>query len=257
MSATVQVSSCRLRDLPCLILVGGLGTRLRPVLGELPKPMAPIAGKPFLEYLVRWLRGAGVIDVIFCAGYRADKIQEFFQSGARFGVRITYSLEREPLGTWGAIRQAAKDLSNTNFLVLNGDSWLQVDLQQLLDFHIRARGIATIAAAEVPDASRFGSIQIDGSGMVVRFTEKPARSSGLVNGGVYVFSRDVLTSTLATGFSLEKEIFPALVSRDLYAMPVHGYFVDIGIPDEFKRLQDDARNWIERLALPEGGGQTC
>lgn len=256
-SATLHVSSYRLRELPCLILVGGLGTRLRPVLCDMPKPMAPIAGRPFLEYLVRWLRCAGVVEITLCTGYRADKIQEFFQSGERLGVRINYSLEQEPLGTWGAIRQAAKDLRNSNFLVLNGDSWLQVDLHQLFDFHLRARGIATIAAADVGDASRFGSIQVDGSWRIVQFTEKQTRDSGLVNGGVYVFSRDIVANAPTTGVSLEKDIFPVLVPHGIYAMPVRGYFVDIGVPEEYKRLQGDAKNWIERLALPEVGGGTC
>jgi NDP-sugar pyrophosphorylase family protein len=256
-SQTTQVSSSQLQDVPCLLLVGGLGTRLRPVLNDLPKPMAPIVGRPFLEYLVRWLGRVGVVQVILCAGYRSEKIQEYFQNGDSFGVRITYSLEDELLGTWGAIRQAAENLRSPNFLVLNGDSWLQVDLEKLVKFHVRTGGIATIAAADVRNATRFGSIQTDACGRIMQFAEKQTRGSGFVNGGIYVFSRAALACTPAKEGSLEREIFPLLVSRGLYAMSVSGYFIDIGVPEEYKRLQNDAKSWIQKLGFGMRGGVTC
>ncbi len=248
----------RLQELPCLILVGGLGTRLRPAVGDLPKPMAGIAGKPFLEYLVRWLRQAAITEVTLCTGFGAEKIQQYFQDGAGLGVRIRYSLERQPLGTWGAIRLAAEQLSGRYFLVLNGDSWLPVQLARLLEFHLRKRGVASIAAAELGrGASRFGSIELDSQGRVVRFAEKQNGDSGLINGGVYIFSQEALALAPPAAFSVEREVFPALISHGLYALPVPGYFVDIGVPEEYKRLQNEAENWMQELALPKVGASKC
>lgn len=258
MSPVGPVSTSRLRDVPCLILAGGLGTRLRPVVGALPKPMAPIAGRPFLEYLVRWVRQAGFVNLILCVSYGAGNIRDYFKDGAGLGVRISYSLEAEPLGTWGAIRLAAENLPADDFLVLNGDSWLQVDLVQVLDLHWRMRALATITAAEIADgASRFGSLQLDEAGRVVEFAEKQEQNSRLVNGGVYMFSRKVLAIAPANASSLEREVFPALISHGLYALRVRGYFIDIGVPEEYKRLQQDAESWIQTLVLSGGGARTC
>jgi len=244
-------------DMPCLILVGGLGTRLRPVLDDLPKPMATVAGKPFLEYLIRWLRQAGIQRVVLCTGYRSEQIRQHFQSGDAFGLQIAYSVEQEPQGTWGAIRQACQFVTARDFLVLNGDSWLQIDLSQLVDFHVRRGGIATIAAVEVTDSSRFGIVDVDSSDRITAFQEKRGSGNALVNGGVYVFSRDALAMVPAAASSLEKEVFPMLLPHGVFAMPVHGYFVDIGLPEEYQKLEATAENWVERLRLPDGGARAC
>jgi D-glycero-alpha-D-manno-heptose 1-phosphate guanylyltransferase len=253
-----QGSAAAFPDLPCLVLVGGLGTRLRSVLSDLPKPMAAIAGKPFLEYLVRWLRKSGIRRVILCCGYRSEEIQQYFQGGVTFGLQITYSLERDPQGTWGAIRQAGQFVTGQDFLVLNGDSWLQVDLGRLLDFHVSRGAMATIAAVEVVDASRFGSLEVDSSsGRIVAFHEKRGPGNTLVNGGVYVFSREVFAVAPPAAFSLEKEVFPILLRHGVFAMPIQGYFVDIGLPEEYKRLEDNAENWMKKLGLRKGGAKAC
>ena len=255
---SIPADSAAVLDMPCLILVGGLGTRLRPVLNDLPKPMAAVAGKPFLEYLILWLRQAGIRRVILCAGYRSEKIQEYFQGGDAFGLQIAYSVEREPQGTWGAIRQACRFVTQRDFLVLNGDSWLQVDLAQLWDFHLHRGGIATIAAVEVIDSSRFGTLDVDSYGRILDFREK--RSPGnnaLVNGGVYIFSREVLAVAPAMAHSLEKDVFPMLLPHGVFAMPVNGYFVDIGLPEEYKRLEATAESWVAKLRLEDGGAKAC
>jgi D-glycero-alpha-D-manno-heptose 1-phosphate guanylyltransferase len=244
-------------DMPCLILVGGLGTRLRPVLDDLPKPMATVAGKPFLEYLIRWLRQAGIQRVVLCTGYRSEKIRQHFQSGDAFGLEIAYSVEQEPQGTWGAIRQACQFVTARDFLVLNGDSWLQIDLSQLVDFHVRRGGIATIAAVEVTDSSRFGIVDVDSFDRITAFQEKRGSGNALVNGGVYVFSRGALAIVPAAASSLEKEVFPILLPHGVFAMPVQGYFVDIGLPEEYQKLAATAENWVERLRLPGGGARAC
>lgn len=256
MKETTPGLPTRMRDVPCLILAGGLGTRLRSVLKDMPKPMAPIAGRPFLEYLVRWVRQAGFVNLILCVSYGAENIRDYFKDGASLDMRISYSLEPQPLGTWGAIRLAAESLPADDFLVLNGDSWLQVDLAQLLELHRRMRGVATVAAVEIADGgSRFGSLQLDEAGRVVEFAEKPEQNSSLVNGGVYMFSKKALAVAPANASSLEREVFPALISHGLYALRVRGYFIDIGVPEEYKRLQEDAKSWIQTLA--RAGARTC
>lgn len=254
---TSQNSAAAVLDVPCLILVGGLGTRLRPVLNDLPKPMAAVAGKPFLEYLISWLRQAGIQRVILCTGYRSEKIEQYFQSGDRFGLHIAYSVEQEPQGTWGAIRQACHLVTEPVFLVLNGDSWLQIDLVRLLDYHVRRGGIATIGAVKMTDSSRFGALDVDSSGRIIAFQEKKGLGNALINGGVYVFSRDALAIAPAAASSLEKEVFPMLLPHGVFAFPVQGYFVDIGIPEEYKRLEATAATWMERLRLPNGGATAC
>jgi D-glycero-alpha-D-manno-heptose 1-phosphate guanylyltransferase len=241
----------------CLVLVGGLGTRLRPLMSEIPKPMAPIGGKPFLEYLVRWVGCSGFDQVVLCAGYRASQIEGYFGRGENFGVKIAYSVESEPLGTWGAIRQAMEQFPGQHFLVVNGDSFLQVELKALLDFHLKKRALATLAVLVVSDRSRFGSIRLASDGRISKFSEKGSEGSGLINGGVYCLSREILRVAPKRAASLEKEVFPAIIQGGLYGMTVQGYFVDIGIPKEYQRLAGDAENWVKRFALPLGEEKKC
>jgi D-glycero-alpha-D-manno-heptose 1-phosphate guanylyltransferase len=250
-SREISRISEELGDVPCLILVGGLGTRLQSILPDIPKPMAPVAGKPFLEYLIRWVRRVGFRRVILCVGYRADQIRAYFGKGDALGVQLTYSEEKEPLGTWGAIRQARELINDPQFLVLNGDSWVQVDLCQFLNFHHQKQGVASIAVVQVANSYRFGSIRLDASKRVTKFSEKQREDSTLINGGVYVFSREAFDAVPLTMVpcSLEKDIFPSLIPRGLYGMPVEGYFVDIGMPEEYNRLLCDAGRWIKALGI--------
>jgi NDP-sugar pyrophosphorylase family protein len=241
----------------CLILIGGLGTRLRPLISEVPKPLAPIGGKPFLEYLVLWVAHSGFTHVVFCAGYRVERIKDHFGTGERFGVEIAYSIETEPLGTWGAIRQAMEHFPGDHFLVLNGDSFLQIELQALLDFHLRKQGLATIAVLGVPDSSRFGSIRLSPDSRITEFCEKVSGGPALINGGIYCLAREVLNVAPQGVSSLEKEVFPALIPCGLYGMTVQGYFVDIGTPEEYRRLAGDAENWMNRFTLPFREGRKC
>jgi NDP-sugar pyrophosphorylase family protein len=257
MSGAGQDYALEPAQVPCLILVGGLGTRLRSISNDLPKPMVNIAGHPFLEYIIRWLQLSGFRKLILCVGYRAEKIREFFGNGTALGVELAYSEEVEPLGTWGAIRQTAGCVSAPHFVVLNGDSWLEVDLQELLRFHMSRRSLATIAAVEVANAARFGSMRVGPTGVIEAFLEKDCGSScALVNGGVYVFSREVFAAAPMGASSLEKDVFPLLISRRTYAMRVQGFFIDIGIPTEYQRLQENAQQWVARMRL-QNGELTC
>ena len=174
-----------------LILAGGFGTRLREAVSDVPKPMALIAGKPFLEHQVNYLREQGLKDIILCVHYKANVIKSYFGDGKRFGVNITYSEEDTALGTAGAIKKAERYLDGP-FFVLNGDSYLDVDFMKLLEFH---RSVGFVSASMVliksDDSSHYGSVLLEGN-RIVNFLEKGGGQGSKVNGGVYLFERSVL-----------------------------------------------------------------
>lgn len=230
-----------------LILVGGAGTRLRSVLGDtLNKPMAPIEGKPFLEYLIKSLIRQGIEDIVLLVGYKADLIEAYFGQGERWGARVRYSREDTLLGTGGALKLAEPQVQGDEFLLLNGDSFLDADLPAMIGAHRAAGADATLALAMVPDTQRYGSVRLDERDHIVAFTEKGAESgAGLINGGVYLLTRQVF-DLFAPGqpCSLERQIFPALIANNdmgsgLYGWLSHGYFIDIGIPVDYARLKAD------------------
>ena len=231
----------------CVVLAGGLGTRLRSVLPEIPKPMAPIRDKPFLEHLLCWIARSGIRRAVLSSGYRHEIIEEYFRNGESVGLELIYSVEQKPLGTWGALRQASRHVDRNEFIALNGDSWLEVDLCQLFNFHINCGGVATLAAAHVMDSSRFGSLQMNLSGRILRFNEKSAGGDGWINGGIYVLSQRVFGLVPMEAMSLEKQAFPRLVEEGIYALKAPGIFVDIGLPEEYMKLESSAEEWMTKL----------
>jgi NDP-sugar pyrophosphorylase family protein len=225
-----------------LILAGGLGTRLRPLVADRPKSMAQIGSQPFLAYQLALLQRQGFTDIILCTGHMSQAIEEYFGDGEDLGVHITYSMEEKPLGTAGAIKHAAH-LVNSTFLILNGDTYVQADLQDLVHFHQNRSALATIGLSQVGDPSRSGLVQVDHTGRVVRFIEKGAvqGDSDTVSAGVYVFEPEALDFIPADrNVSLELEVFPHLVEM---GVPLYGYtlgepFVDIGTPEGYQRMQE-------------------
>ena len=148
-----------------ILLCGGMGTRLRSVVSDRPKPMADICGKPFLQYLLEMLRDKGITEVIFALGYMGEMIEEYFQDGSAFGLKIAYSYEEEPLGTGGAIRNALPKILEEEVLVLNADTYFPMDYQGLLRFHQENDGDFSLATRAVPDISRYGAVRRDPAGM--------------------------------------------------------------------------------------------
>ena len=234
-----------------LILAGGLGTRLRPAFHGGPKSLAPIAGRLFLEYLLIWLRSAGIKELILCVGYEKDQIRNWLVDGAAWGLHVTYSVEKTLLGTAGAIKLAAELISAPYCLVVNGDSFLDVNLAEMYQFHVRHRALATLALARVPDSARYGTVQLDRLGLVTAFQEKkqnlasqddspPRRCPQLINGGVYLLEKRFL-DLIPPGkaISLETEVFPTLVGKNLYGFVTDGFFIDIGVPAEYQRAQSE------------------
>ncbi|RPI83287.1 MAG: hypothetical protein EHM41_16280, partial [Chloroflexi bacterium] len=228
-----------------LILAGGLGTRLRPLLNDRPKPMAPIAGKPFLEYLLLQLSHYHVQDIILSIGYQAKLISDYFEDGKRWNLQIQYSYEEQPLGTAGAVKLAEDYLQGDTFLVLNGDSFFNLDLTSFIQQHHSKNAQATIALSAVESSQRYGRIELDQDGQILRFLEKSSEegsqhTTSLINAGVYLFNRPVL-DIIPSGIpvSLEREIFPVLIGRQFYGVPYSAFFIDIGVPEDYLKLQQE------------------
>lgn len=225
---------------PALVLCGGLGTRLWPVYNDGPKALAPVSGRPFLDYMLDWLRQQGVRRVVLCVGFRAAQIQALYPEGAGEPA-IRYAVETAPLGTAGAVKNAENLIDSERFFVLNGDSLADVSLRALLDFHCEHAAAATIATVPVDAAARFGSVLLDAEARVTGFLEKaenPRAGLQIVNAGVYLLERAVLAGIPAgRAVSFEREVFPALVGNGLYGCVTNGSFIDIGVPEDLASAQ--------------------
>ena len=232
-------------NIKAILLVGGLGTRLRSVVASKPKVLASIGNQSFLQLLVRQLASQGIRRLVMCTGYLAEQIENEFGDGTRWNVSIEYSKEETPLGTAGAIKSAKRYVDNcSEFLVLNGDSFLEVDFESFIGFHrTRFHAVATIAVVSVQDASRYGTVNIDSSSRINSFTEKTGNNApGLVNGGVYVFNDAVWRFIPEGPASLEREVFPRLLDQGVYASEQHGMFIDIGTPSDYSQAQELLRS---------------
>ena len=224
-----------------LVLCGGLGTRLRSAYNAGPKALAPIGGRPFLDYMLDWLRTQGVRRAVLCVGYRAEQIQELYPAGEGDPV-VAYSVEPEPLGTAGALKNAEGRVVGERFFVVNGDSLADVSLAGLLEFHLEKGAAMTLATVPVEAAGRYGSVETDAEGRVTGFREKAETGAGVheVNAGVYVMERTLLEEfPAARKISLENEIFPALAGHGLYGFKTGGSFIDIGVPADFASAQTE------------------
>ena len=212
-----------------VLLVGGLGTRLRPLTNTTPKALLPVANRPFLEHQLEHLAAHGIDRVILACGYEPDQIR------AHFGDRLEYVVEDQPLGTGGAIGNAARDITET-FVACNGDLLTDLDLTSLVAAHREHGARATIALHAVDDPSRYGVVVTDGDGRVEQFVEKPegVPPSHTINAGTYVLEPGVLESIPAgRQVSIEREVFPALVGRGLYAFAQESSWIDIGTPASY------------------------
>lgn len=220
-----------------LILAGGLGTRLRNVVKDRPKPMAPVNGKPFLEYQLAFLKKNGIRDIVLSTGYMSEKIEGYFDSGKTHGVSITYVKEKESLGTGGAIKNAVNMLEK-QFIVLNGDSLFLIDITLMIDFHKKHGADITLALAKVKDKSRYGSVEVDNNLQIKRFSEKEESSSELINGGIYLFEKqNIAWDQFPSKFSIEKDFFPQLVVKNkIFAFVSDSYFIDIGTVQDYENF---------------------
>jgi D-glycero-alpha-D-manno-heptose 1-phosphate guanylyltransferase len=221
--------------LDCVILAGGLGTRLQGVVSDRPKSMALVGGRPFLELLILALKQQGLSRFVFATGHRGEQIEAHFGRGDWAGTRITCSHESEPLGTGGALRLALGHLKASRVLVLNGDSYCRLEVAALLRTHVRAGAEITLQLARVDDRGRYGTVLMDAGGVVTSFGEKSQKGPGWVSAGVYVFQRAVLDALPPqVPMSIETDLIPRYVGRGLHAVGIPGPFIDIGTPDAYR-----------------------
>jgi D-glycero-alpha-D-manno-heptose 1-phosphate guanylyltransferase len=222
-----------------IVLAGGFGTRLAARLNNIPKPMAPVAGRPFLEILLAHLQRNGCTRVLLSVGYLHEVIQNHFGASFR-GVELEYVVEQEPLGTGGAMRAALSQVRAESALVLNGDTFLAADLRALLTAHEQAQAVFTMAVAHQPEIGRYGGVVVS-EDRVVGFEEKGRSGPGWINAGVYALRRDLAwPAELAEKFSFERDfMMPQVASLSPLAFPVQGFFLDIGIPEDLDRAQTE------------------
>ena len=219
-----------------LVLAGGEGTRLRPLTYTTPKPVMPLAGRPFLSFMLDWLRGHGIEEVILSCGFLSDGVHRVL-GDIYEGMRLRYVIEEEPLGTAGPVRLALDEgLLEERLLVLNGDVLTDMDITAETEQHQRTGAKATLALTAVDDVSSYGVVPTDESGKVEAFLEKTDEPvpTNRINAGAYVLEREVVESIEpGRAVSFEREIFPTLVGDGLYGWPAEGYWIDIGAPDRY------------------------
>ena len=247
-----------------LILAGGEGTRLRPLTSTVPKPVVSLVGRPFITYMIDWLRGHGVEDIVLSCGFLADGVRSVLGDGAKLGVRLRYVEEPKPLGTGGALK-FAEDMLEERFYMLNGDVLTDIDLTAQLAQHERTGARATLALVPVEDPSAYGLVRLNADESVREFVEKPESDqidTDLINAGAYILSRDVLASMppAGTNSSIERDVFPALVDHGLFGYRAEGYWLDIGTPDRYLQGTFDILEGIVETEvgrrLHDSGGQT-
>jgi len=227
-----------------VILVGGLGTRLRPLSINTPKAMMPVVNIPFLEYIIRRLSRHNVRHIVLAISHLPQPIMDSLGDGSRFGVRIDYTVEEKALGTAGAVKNAEKYLDGP-FLALNGDIFTDLDITEMIALHKQRRAMITIALTPVEDPSSYGLIETDDSGRIKRFLEKPKPeeiTTNMINAGTYILEPEVLRHIPPdTNFSFERDVFPPLLQKGkpIYAFPSECYWMDIGTPQKYHQLNRD------------------
>ena len=224
---------CR-ADITTIILAGGLGTRLRPVFSNRPKVLAEILGQPFLTYLLDQLSDAGCWNVVLCIGYMGDKVQEVYGDTYKH-LHLLYSREDAPLDTGGALRLALPLLKSDPVLVLNGDSYIHVDLHSYMNWFCQKDRSASLLLTSMSDTGRYGMVKVGKDESVLAFEEKGiARGAGWINAGVYLMKKSLLRLIPpGKAFSLEREFFPSLVGKGLFGYQCKGSFIDIGTPESY------------------------
>ena len=229
-----------------IILAGGFGTRLQSVVNDLPKPMAPINGEPFLNYQLNYLKHYGIKNVILSVGYLAEKIKAYYGSNFN-GLEIDYVVEENPMGTGGGIRLALEKCTESLSFVLNGDSFFDVDLSKFNDLHIQNRSQISLALRKVNNSARYGTIEKTKENIISSFKEKSGIDhEGIINGGVYLLDKNLYLQKTpsATNFSIEKDFFEKQLSNSLISgFEFEGYFIDIGIPEDYLKAQHEFKGF--------------
>lgn len=218
-----------------IILAGGFGTRLSKVVSDVPKPMAPVNNRPFLEYLLDDLNEKGIKKVILAVGYKKEIIKNYFKNKYK-ELEIIYSEENTPLGTGGAIKKALMLCKTENIFIINGDTFFDVDLKGMYEFHKEKNSKLTVAIKEMENFDRYGSIILS-KDKIIKFEEKKYVDKGYINGGIYLLNKDILDNIEKKTFSFEKDILEnEEFKMERYGYSSEGYFIDIGIPEDYHKF---------------------
>lgn len=225
-----------------IILAGGLGTRLRDAVPDLPKCMAPVAGKPFLSYVIDYLRMQGIEHFIFSLGYKWGIIEEYLQKEYAT-LNYTSVIEEEPLGTGGAIQLAIQKFASGNIVIANGDTLFRIKLSEVFKTHHANNAECTLALKPMQNFDRYGVVETDNTGRIISFQEKKYYQDGLINGGIYLLNKEkFIARSFSEKFSFEKDYLEKFASGgNFYGSVQEGYFIDIGIPEDYERAQDELR----------------
>lgn len=225
-------------DVTAVILAGGLGRRLRPLVADRPKVLAEIRGRPFLAYLLDQLHMAGLSYAVLCTGYMGKMMQETFGDRYR-DLRLVYSQETTPLGTGGALRLALPLFKSEQVLVMNGDSFCDAKLDSICEWHLTRRAKATVVLARVSDTGRYGRVHTAADGTILSFAEKSKQSGpGWINAGIYLLARSLLLTIPGnTVVSLEHDVFPNWIDQGFYGYQCQGRFLDIGTPESYRAAE--------------------
>ncbi len=223
-----------------IILAGGLGTRLRSVVADVPKCMAPINNIPFISFIITYLQNEGVEKFIFSLGYKSDIVINFLDEKFK-SLNKKYSIETEPLGTGGAIKKACEHATTNNVIVVNADTMFNINLSTLLYFHKKNKASCTLALKEVQNFDRYGIVELNTNHSIFKFKEKQFCTVGNINGGVYILNiTDFLSKELPSKFSFEKDYLEKYVAENtFYGTTFENYFIDIGIPEDYKKFEED------------------
>ncbi len=229
-----------------IILAGGMGTRLKTIISDLPKPMAPIMNVPFLTYQLNYLKYFGIKKVIFSVGYLSEKIIAHYNQSFE-NISIEYSIEKNPLGTGGGIRMAMSNLNEDLVLILNGDSFFDLNLEQFYNLHLEQKSEFSLALRYVNNSERYGNIEFNSSNQITSFIEKnQLNQSGYINAGVYILSKKLYLQNTKPdiNFSIEKEFFEKQLNQLIIkGFEFKDYFIDIGIPEDYLKAQDDFKEF--------------
>lgn len=226
----MKISKC-----DSVILCGGKGRRLQGVVSDVPKVMAQVNGRPFLDLIIEYLKSQHIEHIVLCTGYKADMVEEYYRSND-FGLTIDFSRENDPLGTGGALANARDIVLSDIFFVLNGDSFLSADLKAFFNFHKDKKSLASILVSEVENSKDFGSLTLDAGCQIVDFNEKKEKGGKrLVNAGIYCFNQAIFSCMPdKEAFSIETDLFPSLLGDRFYGFRVDEVFMDIGTPARYE-----------------------
>ncbi|MBI4690338.1 MAG: nucleotidyltransferase family protein [Nitrospirae bacterium] len=231
-----------------IILAGGKGTRLRKIVSDVPKPLAPINGVPFLDLLLLQLEKYHLIKkVVLAVGYKSEMIIGRYRNSKSYNFKIDFSVEKELLGTGGAIKKAISLVGSRDVLVLNGDTFVDINFEELNRFHQDRGAMLTIVLRKMDDSKRYGTVIIDKKHRILAFEEKQdGQSAALINAGIYIINRSLFDKVIERELSFEKDLLPHFIKHDAYGYISKGYFIDIGVPETYSIAGEYLRYFLKK-----------